>query len=252
MEVVRMESVSKSFGGLHVLKDLSITIEAGQYVAIIGPNGAGKTTLLSVISGGLPVTGGRIYLFDKEVTKLPPYQRAHLGLARSFQINRLFYNLSVLDNVLLALQGIRPSRYQMLRLPFSYPELMAKAQQLLERTGLWEKREDLVRNIAYGEQRRTEISLSLAAEPKVLLMDEPTAGLAIGEIPDFINMIKSLAKGTTLIFAAHDMDVVFGLAQRVLVLYFGQFIADGTPEEIKIEPKVKAIYLGLEEEEAGA
>jgi len=252
MDAVRIESVSKSFGGLHVLKDLSITIEAGQYVAIIGPNGAGKTTLLSAISGGLPVTGGRIYLFDKEITKLPPYQRAHLGLARSFQINRLFYNLSVLDNVLLALQGIRPSRYQMLRLPFSYSELMAKAQQLLERTGLWEKREDLVRNIAYGEQRRTEISLSLAAEPKVLLMDEPTAGLAIGEIPDFINMIKSLAKGTTLIFAAHDMDVVFGLAQRVLVLYFGQFIADGTPEEIKVEPKVKAIYLGLEEEEAGA
>ena len=173
-------------------------------------------------------------------------------MARSFQINRLFYDLAVLDNVLLALQGTRPSRYQMFRPAPSYDELMAKAQSLLERIDLWGKRNELVQNIAYGEQRRMEIILSLAAEPKVLLLDEPSAGLAIGEIPDYINMIKALTKGTTLIFAAHDMDVVFGLAERVLVLYFGQFIADGKPEEIKTDPKVKEIYLGVEEEKASA
>ena len=252
MEAVRIEALSKSFGGLQVLRDVSTTVQAGEYVAIIGPNGAGKTTLLNVITGGLSATAGRIYLFGKDVTTKPPYQRTHLGLARSFQINSLFYDLAVLDNVLLALHGTRPSRYQMFRPAPSYHELMAKAQGLLEGIDLWGKRNELMQNIAYGEQRRMEIVLSLATEPKLLLLDEPSAGLDISEIPAYINMIKALTKGTTLIFAAHDMDVVFGLAERVLVLYFGQFIADGKPEEIKADLKVKEIYLGVEEDKAGA
>jgi branched-chain amino acid transport system ATP-binding protein len=247
MEAVKIERLTKNFGGLQVLKGLSTTIETGQYVAIIGPNGAGKTTLLNIISGGLTATAGRIYLLGSDITNLPPYRRAQLGLARSFQINRLFYDLDVLDNLLLALQGNRPSRYQMIRSALSYNLLLNRAKELLEEIELWDKRRELVRNIAYGEQRKMEIALSLAAGPKVLLLDEPSSGLAIGEIPRFINTIKSLTKKTTLIFAAHDMDVVFGLAERVLVLYFGQFIADGPPEAIKADPKVREIYLGAEE-----
>jgi branched-chain amino acid transport system ATP-binding protein len=135
----------------------------------------------------------------------------------------------------------------MIRSALSYNLLLNRAKELLEEIELWDKRRELVRNIAYGEQRKMEIALSLAAGPKVLLLDEPSSGLAIGEIPRFINTIKSLTKKTTLIFAAHDMDVVFGLAERVLVLYFGQFIADGPPEAIKADPKVREIYLGAEE-----
>ena len=252
MEAVKINALSKSFGGLRVLKDLSATVEAGEYVAIIGPNGAGKTTLLNVITGALPASSGRIYLFGSDITGTPAYQRAHLGLARSFQINRLFYDLTVLDNVLLALQGTKPSRYQMFRPAHTYHEIIAEAQRLLEGINLWGKRGELVRNIAYGEQRGMEIVLSLAAKPKVLLLDEPSAGLAIADVPTFINMVKALTEGTTLIFTAHDMDVVFGLAQRVLVLHLGQCIADGKPEEIKADPKVKEIYFGVEEEKASA
>jgi branched-chain amino acid transport system ATP-binding protein len=248
METVKIEALSKNFGGLEVLKDLSTTIETGEYVAIIGPNGAGKSTLINLLSGELRATSGRMYLSGKDITNMPPYRRTHLGLSRSFQINRLFYDLSVLDNVLLALQGTRPSRYQMFRPSHGYGELMAEAQRLLGEINLWGKRGNLVRELAYGEQREMEIVLSLAAKPGVLLLDEPSAGLAIADIPNFIDIIRNLIKGTTLIFAAHDMDVVFGLADRVLVLYFGKFIADGKPEEIKVNPQVKEIYLGIEEE----
>ena len=147
---------------------------------------------------------------------MPAHRRAHTGLARSFQITRLFYNLTVLDNIMLALQGAKPSRYQMFRPANAYSDILVKAQELLKSVDLWQKRDELMQAISYGEQRKMEIILSLASEPKVLLLDEPSAGLAIAEIPDFINMIKTLARDTTLIFAAHDMDVVFGLAHRVL------------------------------------
>lgn len=247
MEALKLEGLSKNFGGLQVLRDLSLSIEAGEYVALIGPNGAGKTTLLNVITGELSAATGSIYVFGQEITTMPTHRRAHAGLARSFQITHLLPNLSVLDNISLALHGIKPSRFQMFRPMTAYGELLAKAQRLLELIDLWEKREEPVQTISYGEQRKMEVALSLASEPKLLLLDEPTAGLAIGEILVFTNIIKTLARGTTLFFAAHDMDVVFDLADRVAVLYFGQIIAQGTPKEIQANPMVKEIYLGSEE-----
>lgn len=246
MEALRLDRLSKNFGGLRVLTDLSLTVEAGEYVALIGPNGAGKTTLLNVITGELSANSGWLYLFGKDITAMPAHQRIQAGLGRSFQITRLFYDLTVIDNVSLALQAISPSRYQMFRQAASYGEVFTEAERLLKAIDLWDKKDELAAGISYGEQRKLEIVLSMASKPKVLLMDEPTSGLAPAEIDEFINMLKALAAGTTLVFAAHDMDVVFDLAHRVIVLYFGQIIAEGTPQQIQSNPKVREIYLGTD------
>lgn len=248
MEALKVEGLTKKFGGLMVFHDLSFSIDRGERLAVIGPNGSGKTTLFNVITGHLSPEAGRIYLGGHEVTGMPPYRRIDIGMARSFQVTRLFINLTVLDNILLALHGVRPSRFQMFRQSTAYDIVMAKAQKLMESVDLWEKRGQPVHNLSYGEQRRLEVVLSLASEPKLLLLDEPTAGLAIDEISPFIEMMQSLTKDTTIFFTAHDMDVVFGLADRIIVIYLRQIIAQGTPEEIQNNPKVREIYLGLEED----
>jgi branched-chain amino acid transport system ATP-binding protein len=227
------------------LKSLSLRVEKGKHVAVIGPNGAGKTTLLNVISGELPADAGHVHVFGQDITFKPIHRRVHMGLARSFQLTRVFGSLSLLQNTMLAIQGMKPSRFQMVRSALAYEECIAKAEALLNSLGLWAKKDELARTISYGERRKIEIALSLALEPKVLLLDEPSAGLDLGEVHVFIDLIKNMAKEMTLIFAAHDMDVVFGLADRVVVLYYGQFIAEGTPEEIKANPMVKEIYLGV-------
>lgn len=245
MEVLRIEKLCKNYGGLLILQGISFKVEAGERVAVIGPNGAGKTTLFNVLSGVAPCNSGQIFLFGKDITSMTSYDRAHLRMSRSFQITRLFYNLTVLENIFLGLHGMRPSRYQLFRPNNSYKELGVKAQKLLETIDMWNKRNELVQAISYGEQRKLDITLSLALDAKLLLLDEPTAGFSINEVPPFIETIKTLAKGTTVVFACHDMDVVFSLASRVILLYYGQIIANGTPEAIRCDPKVKEIYLGV-------
>jgi len=248
MEAVKINALSKSFGGLRVLKDLSATVEAGEYVAIIGPNGAGKTTLLNVITGALPASSGRIYLFGSDITGTPAYQRAHLGLARSFQINRLFYDLTVLDNVLLALQGTKPSRYQMFRPAHTYHEIIAEAQRLLEGINLWGKRGELVRNIAYGEQRGMEIVLSLAAKPRVLLLDEPLsnldANLRIQMRREILELQRKLS--LTTIFVTHDQEEANTTSDRIAVLNDGIIQQVGSPMELYDRPanRFVANFLG--------
>jgi branched-chain amino acid transport system ATP-binding protein len=245
MEALKIEGLSKKFGALEVLRSISLRVEKGEHVAVIGPNGAGKTTLLNVISGELPADTGRVYIFGQEITEMATHRRVHKGLARSFQITRVFGNLTLLQNTLLAFQGTRSSRFEMYRSALAYGDIIGKAEKLLNQFGLWEKKDKLARAISYGERRKMEIALSLALEPRVLLLDEPSAGLDLGEIHDFIDLIRNIAQEMTLVFSAHDMDVVFGLADRVVVLYYGQFIADGAPVEIKANPKVKEIYLGV-------
>jgi branched-chain amino acid transport system ATP-binding protein len=244
MEVLKTEKLFKSYGGLKILQDLSFKVKTGERVAIIGPNGAGKTTLINILSGIIPCDSGQIYLFGNEVTALSTYKRVHLGMGRSFQITRLFGNLTVIENILLGLHGTKSSRYHMFRRNTSYREQLVEAQKLLESIDLWDKRNELVQAISYGEQRKLDITLTLSSEAKFLLLDEPTAGLSIAEIPRFIETIKALAKGTTVVFACHDMDTVFNLASRVIMLYYGQIIADGTPEEIRCDSRVQDIYLG--------
>ena len=254
MEALKVDNLFISFGGVQALRDVSFSVETGEKLAIIGPNGAGKTTLFNVLNGQLPPSEGRIYLYGKDITGLPTHSRAHLGLSRSFQITSLFTPLTVLENCLLALQGTRPSRFQMLRSITSYQHLFTKAQDLLGMVELWEKRTEPVKNISYGEQRRLEIALSLASEPKLLLLDEPSAGLTAGESAAVVDMIYNLGEGITALIVDHDMDLVFGVAQRIIVLHYGEIIAEGAPETVRNDSRVREIYIGTEEgtENAGA
>jgi len=250
MSILRVENLSHSFGGLKVLDNIFFTLEVGERVALIGPNGAGKTTVINVLSGVLPCQSGRIYVLGQDITKMPPHGRAALGLARSFQINTLFPNLSLLTNVILAIQGVKADRFQMLRAISSYTDNFTRAKELLDLVGLWEKRDNSVTALSHGEQREVEILLALASQPKLLMLDEPSAGLSATETDVFIDMMRHLVKGTTVFFCAHDMNVVFGLAERVIVLYYGRIIAQGTAEEIQKDPEVMEIYLGVNKESA--
>lgn len=250
MSLLQIEELSQSFGGLKVLDGVSFSLEAGQKVGLIGPNGAGKTTLLNVLSGLQSFQSGRIHFQGQEITNMPPHGRASLGLARSFQLNTLFPNLSLLTNVLLAVQGTKSTRFQMLKPITAYKDNFARAKELLGLMGLWEKRDDIIATLSHGEQRQVEILLTLASQPKLIMLDEPNAGLSSTETTVLIEIIRNLREDITVFFSAHDMDLVFALAERVIVLYYGQIIAQGVPEEIRNDPKVMQIYLGIREKNA--
>jgi branched-chain amino acid transport system ATP-binding protein len=216
----------------------------GSRVVIIGPNGAGKTTLFNIITGELSPSEGKIYLFSKDVTKIQCHHRAHLGLGRTFQIVDLFPKFTVMENTLLALEAHESFRYQMIRPLTSYTKIADKAGVLLERIGLWEKRDFLINALSYGEMRRVELLLGLSMEPKVLLLDEPTAGLTSSESLELANLIQNLHQDITLLMIEHDMKVAFTLADRILVLHQGGILADGKPVEIRNNAKVREVYLG--------
>lgn len=248
MEALRLESLSKSFGGVDVLTDISLSVNEGERVVLIGPNGAGKTTAFNLINGQYSVTSGSIHLYGQNITKLPVHRRSHLGIARSFQITSVYANLSVLDNAILTAHGCRRSRFQMFRSICGYKDEIAIVQEALESVGLWKSRDEIVANLAYGQQRRLEIALTLASRPKLLLLDEPSCGLTSGECASMIDIINNLPQHITTIIVAHDMDLIFGVADRIIVLYYGTLLADGTPEEIQADPRVKEIYMGVEED----
>ena len=252
MELLKVEGLSKYFGGLQALHELFFTVESGEKLAIIGPNGAGKTTLFNVLGGQLPATSGSVYLMEQDITTLAPYRRLRLGLARSFQLNNLFFNLTLIDNMLLALKGSELPHFQMFRPLMARNDLFTEAQHLLETMGLWEMRSSPITTLSYGDQRLVEVAFGLASKPKLLLLDEPSAGLATAEAMAFADTIRKLMGDTTLIFCAHDMDLVFNLADRIAVLYFGEIIAQGTPQEIQAHPRVREIYLGTEESSENA
>jgi branched-chain amino acid transport system ATP-binding protein len=247
MEALKVDGLSKNFGGLAVLQDLSFSLEVGEHTAIVGPNGAGKTTLLNLLTGEVSPTAGRVYIWGREVTTMPTHRRIHLGLARSLQIPILFSTLTVLTTVSLAVQGTKRSRFRFYRPLSAYHDVFARSQKLLEMVDLWDRRDDFVQALSHGELRRMEIALSLASEPRLILMDEPSAGLTRAETDALVSMIQDLAKDTTVLLVAHDMDMVFGVADRIMVLYFGKIIAQGSPNEIQADSRVKEIYLGTDE-----
>ncbi len=244
MEALRAVNLSKNFGKLQAVQDVSLIVERGERHAIIGPNGAGKTTLFNVVAGTFRPTSGRVFLFGQDITATPQHSRTHLGLARTYQINSLFLRLSVLDNILMAVQSHQRLRFQMLRSVTSYGRLVERAKELLESVNLWDKRDVLVQDISYGEQRLLEFALALACEPKVLLMDEPTAGISKAETEAVTRMILNFARDMTTVIVSHDMDVIFGVADKISVLCFGKLIASGTPQEVRDDPKVQEMYLG--------
>jgi branched-chain amino acid transport system ATP-binding protein len=239
-----LAGVSKSFGGLTAVSDVSLSLAPGERRAIIGPNGAGKTTLFSLISGELASDRGTIRLFGHDVTRLPPYRRAALGLARTYQITNLFPRLSAFDNCVLAAQALSPMKLHLHRDLKHYPGILERAQSVLGAVGLLEKAPVTVHDLSHGEQRQLEIALALAGSPRVLLLDEPTAGLSPAESAMMTALLKKLDPAISLLVIEHDMDVAFQLTDLITVLHYGKVVAEGSREEVTANPLVQEIYLG--------
>ena len=243
--VLRLQGLSKSFDGLDAVQSIDLTVHAGDRKAIIGPNGAGKTTLFNLITGVLPATSGSVLLFGKDVTRWPSHRRTALGMARTFQVTSLFPKLTVLENVLLAIGGLRRTKFVMWRSLSSYADFHEKAHRLLENAGYWERRNVQVGNLSHGERRQVEIVLALASDPKVLLLDEPAAGLASGESREMAAFLKRLDPTLAILLIEHDMDVVFDVVEHISVLHFGKLVEQGATGEIRRSAKVQEIYLGM-------
>ena len=244
--VLELNGLSKSFGGLHAVRDVTLKIMPGDRKAIIGPNGAGKTTLFNLITGIFPATSGQVLLFGQDVTSWSSHQRTALGMARTFQVTHLFPKLTVLDNVLLAINGLRKSKFVMWRFLSSYRDVYEKAHGLLEQADFLDRKDTEVRYLSHGEQRQLEIVLGLASDPKVLLLDEPAAGLSSGESTEMAKFLMGLDPNLAILLIEHDMDVVFDVADQILVLHFGEVLETGTPEQIHGSKKVQEIYLGTD------
>jgi len=242
--VLELVGLCKSFGGLHAVRGVDLRIMPGDRKAIIGPNGAGKTTLFNLITGILPASDGKVLLFGQDVTAWPSHRRATLGMARTFQITSLFPRLTVLDNVLLAIKGVRASKFVAWRFMSSYRDIYEKADKLLEQAAFLDRRDTEVRHLSHGEQRQLEIVLGLASDPKILLLDEPAAGLSSGESHEMAKFLMRLDRSLALLLIEHDMDVVFGVTDQISVLHFGQVLETGSAEAIRRSNKVQEIYLG--------
>jgi branched-chain amino acid transport system ATP-binding protein len=246
MSALIATDLSRNFGGVQALSHISLAVEAGERRLIIGPNGAGKTTLFNILSGALEVSSGSIALFGRDITRLPTYARARMGLARTFQITNLFPRLTVLENVLLALQAGNQSAFSLHQRMRANHQLFHGADALLNKWDLTAIAGKRAREIAYGEQRQVDLILAIAMQPKVLLLDEPTAGLSAAEVLRVVGMIRSLPREITILMIEHDMDVAFELADRITVLHQGCLVVEGDVEAVRNHPQVKEIYLGAD------
>jgi branched-chain amino acid transport system ATP-binding protein len=243
---VELRGVQKSFGNTSVIRDVNLTVVKGERHALIGPNGAGKSTLFNLISGYMIPTVGSILLKDEIVSGLPPYQINRRGLSRSFQVSNVFANMSVWENIRCALLWATGHRYAFWKNIDSLPEVRERTAQILQDINLISRRDLPAGLLAYAEQRTLEIGITIAGGADVILLDEPTAGMSRAETEHAVALIRRLTEGRTLLIVEHDMSVVFGLADRISVLVYGQIVASGTPEEIRGNSKVKEAYLGTE------
>lgn len=253
MTLLKATKLSKVFGGLRAVSNFEVEIQQGELVGLIGPNGAGKTTAFNLLTGVYEPTDGEIELDGRSVVGLKPYQITQRGIARTFQNIRLFSNLSVLDNVKIAYHfhvkyGLLESVLRMGRYFKEEDEIEAKALRFLEIFQLADKKDEIAKNLPYGEQRRLEIARALAAQPKLLLLDEPAAGMNPQETQQLMQMIRWIRKefGLTILLIEHDMNLVMNVCERIYVLDYGSIIAQGTPQEIKNNPRVIEAYLGEE------
>jgi branched-chain amino acid transport system ATP-binding protein len=244
--ILRTTGVSKSFGKFLALNNITAEFERGAITSIIGPNGAGKSTYFNLLSGAFAPSRGRVEFEGRDVTHLPQHRFAHLGIAKSFQITNIFPQLTVRENVRVGLQAF-VSRYDIWRPRASLPGLIERADALLAMVGLQDRRERRASDLAHGEQRALEIGMALAANPKLLLLDEPTAGMSPEETRVMMDLIVKLAGERTVILVEHKMKLVMGISQRVMVLHHGELLAQGTPAEVRQNDQVKRVYLGQRE-----
>ncbi len=242
-----VEDVAISFGGVHAVRGVSLVVAAGERRVIIGPNGAGKTTLFNLIAGQLRPDEGAVLLFGVDVTRRRAHERVRSGLARTFQISRLFPTLSVEDNVLIAAHGRAGFSARSFAGPSASAEINGRVTALLETWNLSAQRSDLVANLSHGNQRLLEIVMALATQPRVLLLDEPTAGLSSGERELVSMRLRGLPRDLTVILTDHDMDVVFDIADQIAVLNDGELAVQGTPAEVRADQRVHELYFGGDE-----
>ena len=242
--VLRTEALKKSFGRLEVARDISLGLPRGCRYALIGPNGAGKTTLINLINGQLKPDSGRIFLEGEDVTKLPPADRVRRGLTRTFQINQLFPDLTPIESVALAVIEREGKAGQFWRSLHSHTEAIDEAFAILKQLGLGDVATRLTRTLAYGQQRLLEIALALATRPKVLLLDEPAAGVPKDESAALFEVIAALPSDISVLFIEHDMDIVFRFATRIIVLVAGGVLVEDTPDAVRSDPRVREVYLG--------
>jgi branched-chain amino acid transport system ATP-binding protein len=241
---VELDNVHKSFGKTQIIRGAQLQVRQGERVAIIGPNGAGKSTLFNLISGRLVPTSGQIRLFGERIEGKAPYEINRKGLARSFQVSNLFPKLSVFENIRCAVLWSLGYRYAFWKFLSDLKDANDRTDQLLHQLHLDKRRDVLAMNLTYAEQRALEIGLTIAGGSQVVLLDEPTAGMSRGETTRFIQLIREVTEGRTLLTVEHDMGVVFGLADRIAVLVYGEVIAFDTPEAVRANPRVQEAYLG--------
>jgi branched-chain amino acid transport system ATP-binding protein len=241
---LRIHGLKKAFGGLPATNDVSLDVPAGERRLIIGPNGAGKTTLFNLITGVLRADAGTILLFGEEITRLKPHQRAHRGLARTYQIITLFPRDTLEHNVVLSLLGLSSARWNAFNRLTAETALHEEARRVLSRVGLEQRAGRPISEVSYGEKRRVEIAMALAQRPKLLLLDEPLAGLSREERAGIKDLIHGIARDVTVIMIEHDMDTALDLADRVTVLHYGKVIVEGTRAEVVADPRTREVYLG--------
>jgi branched-chain amino acid transport system ATP-binding protein len=241
---LELTGVTRRFSGLTAVSDVSLRVQPGARHGIIGPNGAGKTTLFNVISGELATTAGTIRLLGRDITRMSPSRRVSHGLGRTYQITRTFTHLTVRENLTLAVHGLRRSKFAMLRPWSSYRERAEEVEELAGRIGLGEKLETQATQLSHGEVRQLEVSLALALKPRLLLLDEPGAGLSPGERVGIRRLLRDLPSDLTLVMIEHDMDLVRDVVNRITVLHFGEVVADGSAGDVQKDETVRAIYLG--------
>jgi branched-chain amino acid transport system ATP-binding protein len=241
---VAVEGLSKSFGGLRAVDDVSLTVPAGERRILIGPNGAGKTTLFHCIAGTLMPSAGRVLLFGDDITAVPENRRTARGMGRTFQISNVLTDLTAFENLALAIIGTDRRKWTMHRRLDGYGEIRAKAMAGLAAVGLDQRADDTVKHLSYGERRQLELALALGSDPRVLLLDEPCAGLSPSERQRLSQTVAALPRAITVIMIEHDIDIALALADHVTVLHRGQIILDGTPAAVQSDVQVREVYFG--------
>jgi branched-chain amino acid transport system ATP-binding protein len=244
--IMRLEHISRSFGGLQAVRDVTLDIQPGSFHSIIGPNGAGKTTLFNMMSGTLRPSGGRIFYKDQEITGIAPHRVAHLGIGRAYQITSLFPNLTVLENVRLAAQARGGHNFKLWQHSDSLRSYVQRAEETITLVGLAGQEQRAASALAHGDKRKLELALLLAGDPEVLLLDEPTAGMASSQVPELMAIIDRLRRqgNRTIMLVEHRMDVVMAASDRISVMHQGALLAEGTPREIAADTRVQQAYLG--------